>query len=574
MKFNLHILVLLLAVLVTAGDADAQRRKKKVKGLSYEAQRKLTELFYEASKEKMLGNFEEAAQLYHECLKIDSKNAAAYYEIANIITASNQTADALPFAQKAMNLDPDNEWYSLFVAQIHIGLNDYESASKVYERLVKKDPGKVEFQYDLANTYLFLNKFEDAIKAYNKVEEIVGVSEDISVQKEKLYLQMDRLEDAVKELENLIENFPGEQRFLGMLAEVYIANDLLEDAFSVYQRMLKNDSSDPILHLSLAEYYKRKGEYDKSFSELKQAFESSELNIDNKVQVMMSYYSLTESNNKLIEQAYELLDLMTKAHPKDAKAFAMKADFLLRDKRLEESREAFYQTVALDSSRFAVWSQLINVSYEMYDFEAMEKDSKTALELFPNQGALYLFNGIANNYLKNHKAAAEILSRGEIYSKSDTYLYVQIQSVLGDVYNTIGDFENSDIAYSKALKRDPSNPLILNNYSYYLSLRNEQLDRAEEMSKKANILTPREANYQDTYAWILYQQGKYESALEWINKALENGGGKSGIIVEHHGDILYKLGDKDGAMAQWKAANKLGKTSDDLGAKIEGTKTP
>ena len=542
--------------------------------MSYEAQRKVTALFFDGNKQKMLGNFEEAAGYYHDCIKIDPNHAAAYYELGGLLSAKDHLADALPFALRALELDPENQWYALFTADIQMGLNDYRAASKIYAKLSEKAPENVDYLYELATTYLYLNELEKAIEAYNKIEVIIGVNEEISVQKEKIYLQLDKLDEAVAELENLIDNFPREQRYLGMLAEVYTANDMTDKAFEVYQRMKENNPDDPIVHLNLAEYYRKKGDFESSFSELKLAFASPALNIDNKIQVMMSYYSLTENSDKLISQAYELLDLLTTAHPKDAKAFAMKADFLMRDNRLEEARESFYETVRLDSSRFMVWSQLVNTSYELRDYPAMEKDSRMALELFPNQGILYLLNGIANNSLKNYKEAVDILNEGELFTRTDTYVNVQLLSVLADAYNNLDKHKESDEAFEKAITKDPNNPLILNNYSYFLSLRAENLDRAEEMSRKSNILQPRQASYQDTYAWILYQQSKYEKALEWILKALENGGDKSGVIVEHYGDILFKLGEEAKALEQWELALQLGDHSDELAKKVETKKLP
>ncbi len=573
MRRFLHIsLVLLLSLSV--GIANAQKKKKKEKGPSYEEKRRITELFYDASKQKMLGNFEEAAALYHECLKIDPNNATSFYELGNLLTMSEKIAEALPFAKRAMELDPANEWYALFTAEIHIGLNDFQSALRIYEKLTAQNPAKLEYQYDLATTYLYLNRFEDAIRAYNKIESVMGVSEDISIQKEKIYLQLDKLPEAVIELENLIKNFPGEQRYLGMLAEVYTANDKLDKAFSIYERMLENDPDDPALRLHLAEYYKKQGDYERSFSELKLAFGNTRLEIDNKIQVMMSYYSLTERDDRLLNQAYQLLDLLTAAHPNDAKSFAMKADFLLRDGKLKESREAFYRTVSLDSSRFMVWNQLVNTSYELKDYEAMIKDSRAALELFPNQGILYVLNGIAHNSLKQYKEAIRVLNEGEAFTRTDSYLNVQLLSVLADAHNNLKQYKESDEAFEKAIAKDPSNALILNNYSYFLSLRAESLDRAEELSRKSNILRPREASYEDTYAWILFQQKKYELALEWILKALEHGGERSGIIVEHHGDILYRLGETTKAMERWKKALGMDDHSQDLLDKIDGKKLP
>jgi len=546
----------------------AQRKDKAVKGLGVEQERKLSETFFEASRQKMLGNLKEAAVLFHDCIKIDPQHAASHYELANILYKSEELADALPFARKARQLDTENEWYTLFEADILMNLGDVPNAILLYQRLIKSHPDKPEYPYELANAYLFAGKLDEAIRIYDQIEQKMGVTEEISIQKEKLYLELDKLDKAVAELEKLISAFPTEQRYMGMLAEVYLANDREDKAFEVYERMLANDADDPILHLNLAEFYKRKDNFDRSFTELKTAFAHPDLNIDQKIQVLMSYYMLTDKDKRLVPQAFELLDLTTQAHPQEPKGFAMKADFLYRERKLEEARESFYHTIKLDSGRFAVWSQLIQVSYELGDHDAMLRDSETALELFPNQGIFYLFNGMAHNQKEQHRKAVDILSEGELFVKADAFLHVQLLSLLGDSYNSLGEFAESDKAFEKALGREPTNPLILNNYSYFLSLRKDRLDRAEEMSKRSNLLQHNEPSYQDTYAWIRYQQGEYADALVWIDKAIANGGDRSGTIVEHRGDILFRLGRQDEAMQAWKKAKELGDHSDALDKKI------
>lgn len=546
----------------------AQRKDKAVKGLGVEQERKLSETFFEASRQKMLGNLKEAAVLFHDCIKIDPQHAASHYELANILYKSEELTDALPFARKARQLDSENEWYMLFEADILMNLGDVPNAILLYQRLIKSYPDKPEYTYELANAYLFAGKLDEAIRIYDQIEQKLGVTEEISIQKEKLYLELDKLDKAVAELEKLISAFPTEQRYMGMLAEVYVANDREDKAFEVYERMLANDADDPILHLNLAEYYKRKGDFDRSFTELKTAFAHPDLNIDQKIQVLMSYYMLTEKDKRLVPQAFELLDLTTQAHPQDPKGFAMQADFLYRERKLEEARESFYRTIKLDSGRFAVWSQLIQVSYELGDHDAMLNDSETALELFPNQGIFYLFKGMAHNQKGEHSEAVDILSEGELFVKAEAFLHVQLLSLLGDSYNSLGKFAESDKAFEKALGREPTNPLILNNYSYFLSLRKDRLDRAEEMSKRSNLLQRNEPSYQDTYAWIRYQQGEYADALTWIDKAIANGGECSGTIVEHRGDILFRLGRQSEALEAWKKAKELGDHSDALDSKI------
>ncbi len=88
------------------------------------------------------------------------------------------------------------------------------------------------------------------------------------------------------------------------------------------------------------------------------------------------------------------------------------------------------------------------------------------------------------------------------------------------VQRSRSSFADSDKAYDKALAMEPDNAGTLNNYAYYLSVRNEQLEKAERMSKRSLELAPGAATYMDTYAWILFREEKYAEARIWIEKAL------------------------------------------------------
>jgi len=139
---------------------------------------------------------------------------------------------------------------------------------------------------------------------------------------------------------------------------------------------------------------------------------------------------------------------------------------------------------------------------------------------------------------------------------------------LGDAYNSAKDYNLSDKAFEDALKLQPEDVGVMNNYSYFLSLRNEKLERAESLSARSNELSPNNPSYQDTYAWILYQSGKYNDARVWIEKAIASGGAGEGVLNEHYGDILFKLGDVQGAVDKWKLAQEQGGGTDLLDKKI------
>ena len=194
--------------------------------------------------------------------------------------------------------------------------------------------------------------------------------------------------------------------------------------------------------------------------------------------------------------------------------------------------------------------------------------SEKAFQLFPTNPVYYFFNGVANVRLKNYRKAIESLEIGLEFVVENPPLLAQFYSSLGDNYHSIKQHSHSDSLYDLALEIEPENYQVLNNYSYYLSLRKHNIERAEKMSKKSNQLSPNNASFQDTYAWILYQQKKYKEAKIWIVKAYENGCDLSPVITEHYGDICFQLSEKSQAIIFWKKAKSLGKGSQFLDKKI------
>ena len=151
-------------------------------------------------------------------------------------------------------------------------------------------------------------------------------------------------------------------------------------------------------------------------------------------------------------------------------------------------------------------------------------------------------------------------------------MLAQFYSSLGDAYHAQKNHMMSDESYDKSLELSPLNTYVLNNYSYYLSLRKENLDKALEMMEVCIALNPGIASYEDTYAWVFYQKGNYDKAQEWLFAHLQAEVNKSAVIVEHYGDVLYQLGKVAEAVEQWKKAKELGSESPFIDQKINEQK--
>ena len=113
-----------------------------------------------------------------------------------------------------------------------------------------------------------------------------------------------------------------------------------------------------------------------------------------------------------------------------------------------------------------------------------------ALQRFPSDPELYLRKGSISAYMLNNPKEAEPAYREALkYAKTDSLRSV-IYGVLGDNYQTLGDYKNCFKSYEKGMKLDTTNAVIYNNYAYFLSLRNERLDKALAMTEKAIRLSP------------------------------------------------------------------------------------
>lgn len=520
----------------------------------------------------MLGNFDLSAGLYSQCIKINPKEPAPYYDLATIYTYQNKLSQAAEFAKQAYLLNKENIWYGLLYAELLAQTGQFQKSIDVFSDIIKRNPTKVEVIMELGNIQEQMQQYDNAIKSYNQAEQITGISEETSLSKQRVYLKQNKLNKAIDETKKLADAIPQEPRYRLMLAELYDNNKESEKAFEIYSDALKTDPDNPYILLSLADYHHKRKEFSKAFGFLRRAYANPDMDIDNKIKILLSFYMSSEGNEELNKEVYSLFEILIAAHPTDGKTYSVYGDFLYRDQKLSEAREQFKKALDYSSDKFAIWSQVIILDSELQEWDAMEKNSEKALEIFPTQPSFYLFSGLAKTQLKKYKEAVEKLELGAALVVDNAQLSSQFFSNLGDVYHRMNKNKESDVSYEKALKFDPNNVYVLNNYSYYLSIRKEKLDDAARMSKRANEIEPGSPSFQDTYAWILFQQGKFDDALIWITKAVENGGASNGVILEHKGDILFKTGNTKEALEYWKMATEIGEGSDKLQQKIKTQK--
>jgi len=343
-----------------------------------------------------------------------------------------------------------------------------------------------------------------------------------------------------------------------MLAELLQANDLADRALQVYTEILLIDPTEPRSNIALAEHYRIKKDFNKAFKYLSFCFDDPSFNADVKFQILVSYFQLAISDESYLESLYSLLDKAIIHHPLEPSFYALYGDMYYQKTMVTEAYKAYSKSLDLGATEYLIWNRCLIMGLELQKYSEVITKGEKAIELNPVQPMLYLFTGLSYSILNEHDKAINLYNKGINFVVNNRPLKAEFYNYLGDAYHSLNQHDLSDENYEKSLSIIPENPIVLNNYSYYLSLRAIDLEKAERLSKQCNELMPNEATYQDTYGWILYKLGRFTEAKEWLHKSIVNSQVESAVIVEHYADALFQNGEKIEAIKYWKKAISLG----------------
>ena len=576
---NIVFLLIISLLLVSSVDSLAQRKKRNKNknaktepsvAVSRDEKRKAEMYHIEAEKYYILEDYAKSFVLYQKSLEIDPANATAYYKISQIYLKSDDKEKAIFNAQRAIKLDDTNKYFYLLLADIYTKQSNFVDAAVTYENMLKKCKKSSEYLFELAALYIYQDDYDKALSIYDQIEETFGINEQVISQKQKLYLKKSELDNAIAEGQKLIDAYPGESRYVIMLAEILISNNQSDKAVPYLEDLVDNNPDNARALLILADYYRKNGKTEKSNIYLNKAFGIAELDIQPKIQVLGSFIHKLPNDN-LKQLTINLAEEIILAHPNDPRAYEINGDLWMKLEEEGKSLKNYQKALVLGASNFNTWQNVLQMEINLEKYDEAIKDGEQALELFPNQSGICWYLGTAYLATKDYDSAMEVLERGKRLSISNEEFKSFFNAQLGDVYNNLKKHKKSDDAYEAALAYNPDNDHVLNNYSYFLSLRKEKLDLAKKMSTKLVSQNPDNTTYLDTHAWVLFIRSEYKEAKVYIEKAIE-GEDLSGTIIEHYGDILFKLGDVDSAVRQWQRAKGMDETTELIDKKIANRK--
>ncbi len=539
--------------------------------LSQDKARRYDAMFLEAVCQRQKGNIDAAFDLLRHCVDLDSTRSEAYYYLAQYYTALKQKDKAIAYFQKASVLEPDNDTYLETLANVYVSQRQYKEATDVLQRLYDKNPEREEVLGMLVQLYEQQGDYDNAIKALTRLETIEGKSERLSYAKSNLYTQKGDKLAAIAEMKTLADQYPNDNNYRCLYANTLYVNGQKKKAINIYEKVLRQEPDNRNAQLAMLAYYGDRKDSVKIQEYVERILMNKNATTDDRIGLMRQVIGDSEQQGGDSTKVLRLFHRMLSMPQTDADVAIFCAAYMNMKKMPNDSISRVLERVLeISPDHAAARLQLVSYAWQAEDRDRVIALCKDARQYNPDEMAFYYYQGIAYYQKKQLDNALDAFQNGigVITQESNPEIVSDFYAVMGDIYHQKGIEDKAFAAYDSCLQWKEDNIGCLNNYAYYLSVKNIRLDDAEKMSLRTIKAEPDNPTYLDTYAWILFQQHRYDEAVTYIDRTLKNDADSSSVMLEHAGDIYYKAGHQDKALEFWqKALERFDNEASDAGNK-------
>jgi len=529
--------------------------------------------FTEASRLLLFGDYGRALSLFSECLKYEPRSAAVHYQLAQIYIKAGDMTTARNFSRTAHLIDPGNVWFAMQLASIYQASSMADSAIFIYKSLLTGSRDDLNLLFKIASLYEQEGKFTEALLYLDNVEKEAGITKEVCISKSRIYSKTGKKKKALFELRRCLTGSEQDYIVYGVIAEYYRTHNQPDSALHYYELIEMDHQDDANVMFSYGEFLLEQGR----ISEAQKVYIGIFSNnfIDENIRINYLYNVIQDE--RLYKLVNPVLDTIANTLYREARdsirIISLYSDIKYRNGKYDEASKALKRIIAIDDRNYSAWDQLLFCENALSRKDSVKYYGEIAIARFPERPLPYLVLGSVQYEDKEYTSAVTTLKTGENFAGGDR-LKIEFYSLLAECYAKIGDLDLSDDYYMRSLKIDSLNVVVLNNYSYSLAVRGDNISKAISMSKYTIEMEPFNSTYLDTYAWVMYQSNNLAEAEKYIRKAIQYGGGTNAEILNHYGDILAKKGKIKNAVDAWNEALKYGDNDmvSSLRVKIENSK--
>ena len=566
-------ILLLLTVLPFADKLMASDRK----AISEDDRVKAEYIFLEAEKQRNMGRDDAFHHLLQYAHSLDPENSAIAYYLgysrlmkSNLSVSDSLFSSSLRMMRKHVDAHPEDKYEAMLYANGNMIANQVQEGLRVLKIQAERNPHSVEVQLSIADAYARLEDYRNAIAAYDSVQQWQGQSVQLSARKVRAYQALNDTVGAIGEMRSLLATAPRNVDYNLAMGNMMLMFGERDSALTYYDKAQQYEPENGATYLAKAQFYNAIGDSVNYDQQTYQALVSKDLDVASKVEVLADYARHLLVAKDSSARTENLFKVLIEQHPNEPQIRMLFSDYLAAKDDMKGAAEQMDYAVNLDPTDAQAWNRLLVLNIISENYEAAIAAGDRAIELNPNDIELYGYIAPAYYNIKQYDKAIEVYKKAlAAVDSTDTEHRSMFLGGMGDAKFSMGDTIGAFALYDQAIEIDPNNVSILNNYAYFLTLCNRDLDKAERMSAKTVQAEPQNATFLDTYAWVFYKRKEYTMAQLYIEMAIKNERRPSSDIYDHYGDILLAVGNKQEALKQWKKALELDAGNKELLEKVE-----
>lgn len=534
-------------------------------------------------------NFDSAYTILKRCYELDPEAAELNFQLAlydrmmlsddSAKVADGLMKDVVAKLKKAYDKEPDNKRYARTLLNAYAQEGDTTMVQPLLEKLVELEKDNEQYIAILLRLYDGQKEYDKELALLDHLETVVGKSPDINVSRAEVYKNHYGEKKALKYVNKLIKESPKESEYYLYLAMHYGENENFKKALPYYEKALELNPADAATRYNYIGSLEKMGRDDEARQMKLDIVNDPKAASELKKQLVLDLLEEFETEENGTERMMQMFRTALEQPQENGDMTTLYIQYMAFQKWPADSiAEAIEDVLAKEPTNEDAYLTLLGHYGEKDDKEKVIDICTRAIEHGIDKLEIYFYQGGYNYQVGRHDEALRILEKAVANRKfaNNPKLYADCYEMIGEIYHEKDSMQKAYEAYDECLKWNPDNYGTLNNYAYYLSLEERDLEKAEQMSRKTVIAEPNNGTYLDTYAWVLFKLGRYTEAADYINRTISQTGGVSEVEYEHAGDIYYMLKEKEAAVAYWELAKMraeaAGKDTTDLDRKIRTKK--
>jgi len=533
------------------------------------APKPVSELYAEAIKSFTIHKDTIATIAAIEAIFQQDSNYAPALNLLSKITHVPQ--NAVEYAERAYLSDTTNRYYLEDYGGALVRGGEYDKAVGIFKKIVDKSTEPDHYRI-LAILLDGSRRTSEALAVLDTAEVRFGRIPLLGRLRQYYLLKTGQTLAAEADAQKAIEEAPYLAENHISLAEIYAATRRDSLALVSFQNAIAIDSLAVEAWLALGEYHQKKGDKLSYLAILERIFGNNQLPLKGKIEEWKSLANDLNSYRKFYPQYDAIIKRLYIHYPESKEVATLYAQHLIVSGKVEQALMLCKQLIDYKTPVIEDFTRVIEIENHLNRPDSVRHYTDLALALFPHNTDLLHMRGALALQRKEYDDALVLYNEALKHADNDT-LRSSLWGAIGDVEHQRNEMKRCYKAYDKALRYFEDNAMVLNNYAYFLSLDNRDLERALTMITRALALSENNSTYLDTMAWVLYRLGRYAEAKKYMQQALSLDRANSAELAMHYGDILHALGEEFMAKTYWRKALERGADKEEVEKRFLPEKT-